>query len=210
MDDDQSPHRKVYARGYFDALRAMGVPEHERKIVSSKRIESMVDGLSGVARKAYLATPITEAWTAQQIQREIMREAGHVDRKTLDGCLASLVNMKLIGEPSRGVFKRHRMIRSAEQQAAPVERAAPTKPEEPTKVNPAQTKDAAMEATNSKATPIELLDKLSLRIKNTIKELNCIYDDVQTAAIVIQEQFAESELRSEKLKQLQQLLKGLG
>jgi hypothetical protein len=58
--------------------------------------------------------------------------------------------------------------------------------------------------------PIDVLGKLSSRLLSVNRDIKKIADDIDSAAISVQEQLEESEGKSEKLKQLQQLLKSLG
>lgn len=51
-------NKVVYARGFFDGLKAAGF---EGEVMNAVRAESLINGLTTVVRQVYDATPIQEA-----------------------------------------------------------------------------------------------------------------------------------------------------
>jgi len=207
MRPDVQPHRKVYARGYYDGLRSAGVTTTKSigEHMNQARMQSIMNSLSGVTRKVFEMVPIAEEWTSKQIHSEAARAGHRIDIRVLEGCLSSLVDSKLISEPSRGHFKKDSMKK---EKVAMVQPKSPLQVEiEPTPVPAAPVAQVTPETLPS---PIAIMGQLSSRLGGIIATLTQFANDFDTAAITIEDQLAESEGKHEKLKQLQQLLKSLG
>lgn len=159
----------------------------------NQRMLSIINGLSGVARKVFDVVPIADEWTAQQMHRELLRLGHNVDIRTLTGCLASLCGSKLIIESSRGNFKKPPIKQEQEK-------VKTTKP---------VVELVKAESAPDAESPIDILGRLSFRVTEIIGSLKKLASEIDTAALIIEERFSESEEKSEKLKQLQQLLKSL-
>ena len=104
-------HRRVYAKGYYDGLKAPGSSTATviGKNMNQARRQSIVNSLSGVTRKVFEMVPISEIWTSKQIHTEAARSGHRIDIRVLEGYLSSLVDSKLIAEPTRGHFKKDAM-----------------------------------------------------------------------------------------------------
>lgn len=204
QDEKSGPHhRKVYAKGFYDGVKAaqVGITTLGESMNHARKM-SLVGGLSGIAKKVFDTVPLGEEWTAGQIGAEMHRTGTAIDMKTLQGCLASLTNQKLIKEPDPGVFTR---------KEKPVAKPAAQEPEYFTKPKEATVLTiATSNQAKAKAAPIDVLSDICQQIDVISAGLKKLKGDIEVAAITIEEQFAESEKRSEKLKQLQELLKNLG
>lgn len=211
-DKSGPPHRKVYAKGFYDGIKAaaFGITTLGEGMNHARKV-SLISGLSGIAKKVFDAVPLGEEWSAGQIGSEVHRTGTAIDMKTLQGCLGSLVNQKLIKETSPGSFTRRERA---------VIQIVKTEPEYFTKPKEAPVLTVTAEKNNQpkdKAAPIDVIGDIAKnmalvisQVNMAITNLNKLKGDIEEAAIIIEEQFAESEKRSEKLKQLQELLKNLG
>ncbi len=180
--------------------------------MNQARLSSLLHGLSGIALKVYEAVPITEIWTKKQITAELIRSGVHTDMRTIEGCLAKLVDKKLIrergiGGASGGAFTR---------EAPPAPRQAAEKPAEASRpvmhlasVNKNVEKAIEMPDTEEK-TPIEIIEGLTSYVDSALKSLQSLRSELDAAAVSIEDMFIASEQRNEKLKQLQTLLKSIG
>lgn len=161
------------------------------------RFQSIRQGLSAVAQKVYDATPIAEEWTTNQIHAELARQGANLNHAITQGCLRSLVGSGLVSEPQRGLFRRVKV-----RQPAP---GGGSKEKEDSEVAKTATAPAATE-TN----PIDKLSALAARCRRMMDLQKELAEDIEMAALEIQDHIAKNDEDMQKLKQLQQLLKSLG
>lgn len=165
--------------------------EHKFKAIHS--------GLSAVAKRVYEAVPIKDEWSKDQVISEVARLYPSMrDAHAISGCLATMVRSGVVIETTPGKFKRE-----------PIDAAAPKK----SQTALSEQKEANMSQTEQKpiavATPIEKiagLQRLAAKIMDDVKALS---SEIETVAIEVEMQFAERDAESQKLRQLQTLLKGL-
>ena len=75
--------------------------------MNATRLKHVEKELSGIARKVLDAVPISDQWQAHTIANEIKRATGSAPEiKIVNGCLESLKSSGLVREPSRGKFIR--------------------------------------------------------------------------------------------------------
>jgi hypothetical protein len=197
-EKENQSNRKVYAKGYFDGLKKAN------EMTPSKFAQKMQNQTT-IAKKVYEAVPIAESWSVKQILSEMFRVTrSQADHKIVNGCIKSLIDSGLVYEPINGQYQRAQVKEKA------------IEPEKiPLKI--VKEKGIEMDVTIKKepdiennSNPIDVLGKLSSRLLSVNRDIKKIADDIDSAAISVQEQLEESEGKSEKLKQLQQLLKSLG
>jgi len=147
------------------------------------RFVQVVSGLSSIALKVYHAVPITEAWTAAQINSELRRQGVTKSTDIVEGCLANLVDNDLVLEKPMGTFRRIEVREPEKKQMA---------------TTPALTVIATSAAP---VDPLQVLAALSNRVRQ-------LADEIDTIALQVDGMFAAVAKDSEKLRQLQNLLKG--
>lgn len=160
-------------------------------MLSQLKYQERIQNLSAIAQKVYAAVPASEPWSMTCIHSEIQRLGGSTrDSRIVHGCLNTLKESGLIEEPARGTF-----IRSA---------IRPIKTKEAPATQPTMKDEAQMTAPIQKQPrkPMEILSELALRCKS-------LADEIETAALEIDEYVSAKDVDSGKLKQLQALLKGL-
>lgn len=162
-------------------------------MISASQFEQRHQSLSAIAKKVYQAVPAKTAWSPSFILSEMQRTGSSTrDLRIIEGCLNSLIDAGLVEEPGPRVFIR-----------APIK--APKEP--PTSVIFSK-EELVIEKPQATAKPIEartpitILSSISVRIK-------ALADELETAALEIEEQIAAKDADAGKLKQLQALLKGL-
>lgn len=163
------------------------------------KFKSIYNGLSSVAKKVYEAIPIQDAWDLKAIIAEMKRIFPSMgDQNVIKGCVNTLVQSGLVEEPKNGHFKR-----------------AVVDPEESSRPDPnldkyfVAQKEAPPWENLPDATPLEKingLQKIAARISQDVKQLS---DAIETVAIEVEDQFSQRDAESQKLKQLQALLKSL-
>lgn len=168
-------------------------------MAKESRIEALLQGQTGVARKLYECVPINDAWTEFQIVMEMRRITGSTpDMKVARGCLRDLADAGLIQRT--GDRYRCTPIQEKPQQK---EVAMPA-------VKPA-TQAAKIAAAQS---PIDLLGDIAGSIvalsKSVGEQLQQIAKRVEDAALQIEQGQEASAANLEKLRQLQSLLRSIG
>lgn len=158
-------------------------------MLSPVKYQERLKNLSAIAQKVYSAVPASEPWSMTRIHAEMQRVGGTSrDQRIVHGCLNSLKDAGLIDEPERSVFVR---VAVRPEKAKPTE-SATTKEEKPM---PAPTQ-------KQPRSPMAILSDLAAKCK-------ALTDEIETAALEIDEYVAAKDADSGKLKQLQALLKGL-
>lgn len=150
------------------------------------RFEQAIRGQTAAALKVYDATPITEAWGVRQIASELHRLGSSMDFKVISGCLGSLVDSGLIARDSKGAYRR-----------VPVRERIPAPDPQP-QPEPMTTKEVTKPKDEAPSTK---LGALAARLRS-------LADELDDAALAIDEQIEGMQADSRRLKQLQELLKG--
>lgn len=158
--------------------------------MKESRALQLEQGLNGVARKVYEAVPAQEPWAKDQICREILRAGSNVSRDVVDSCLHALRGRGLVKEPERGKF-----IRASRRAKQPLDDIQ--NPPEPLK-----------EDRNMSTTKTQTPDALG-RLAGVAKLLRQAAEEIEAAALDFEERTQEQDRDTEKLRQLQALLKSL-
>lgn len=179
-------HRKVYARGLFDGLRKAGIVDVEG-FMNAAKMKQVESGLTGIARKVLEATPIADAWQPHTIANEIKRMTGSApEAKMVLGCLDSLRASGLVREQVRGKWIR----------VAIKDVDTPSDPSAP--VNVVELRKAPEQPTAR-----ELLSQVAIAMMDLAAK-------VEDVAVEIDRAEKRNEEKTAKLRQLQELLRGLG
>ena len=162
-------------------------------MLSPVKYQERLKNLSAIAAKVYAAVPASEPWSMSYINSELQRTGGITrDTRLLHGCLNSLKLAGLISEPERGVFIR-----------VPVRADKPKTQPDPTQKTQT-TEEKKMPATVAKTprNPLAILNELAAKCKT-------LQDEIELAALEIDEYVTAKDGDAAKLKQLQTLLKSL-
>lgn len=161
--------------------------------MTPRRFKALLNEQTIAARKVFDAVPQQEAWTVVQVQSELHRTNSSLrDRRTIEGCLASLVDTGLVKEPQRGVFVRVKVNES--------ELADPT-------FSAGDDAEDVPQAMPEPQSPLDKLGELALQITQHANSLKTLAHKLETAALEIAEQHSKDLAQLEKLKQLAVLLK---
>lgn len=186
--------RRLWGRGFCDGLRAAGVNPEE--FMNYAKQQAAEKNLTGIARKVLDCVPIQEAWTSAQIQSELRRNGVTPERRIVEGCLDSLKSYKLVREPIQGQFQR-----VPARQKMDIKQSELVALTEETKVfMPAQIQTRAPDIAKD---PLSRMAELSKALRSIAAEAEDIALEMEARAHQLQNDTA-------KLRQLQQLLKGLG
>ena len=157
--------------------------------MTPEKQKQKLSGQTTIAQKIFQFVPIAEEWGAAQIGQTMTRACGsQTDPRTLLGCLGQLTESGLIRATSRGTFQRAPIS----QPSAP----QPQKQEKEIKVMTAPVAQATPKATTS---AIDLLASLA-------QKLRAVANDIDAAALAIEEGQTQNAVEAEKLKQLKALL----
>lgn len=153
------------------------------------------------ARKVLEATPLAEIWTIKQVCSELGRRGVRMDVETVAGCLASLKDDGLVREHRRGEFQRI----SAK---APVLAAVPAAQTEPAQAaTPAASAPAAAPV---RGDTLAKIAGLAASLRDAAHQLLSEAQLLDDIAIEVEERIAAVGAESDKLRQLQQLLRSIG
>ena len=164
-------------------------------MISASQFERRHSALSVNCKKVYAAVPISEPWSVSYILSEIQRLSSFTSNmRVVTGSLNALKASGLILEPEPSLFVRApvKPPKGAE------EITTTTEEEEMSKTAPIEKSVKQAEPRNTMA----VLSELAARCK-------ALADEIETAALEIDEYVAAKDADSGKLKQLQALLKGL-
>lgn len=200
-------HRRVYSRGLFDGLRMAGIDNPE-DFLSAAKLERVERELSGIVRKVFEALPASEPWSPSQVLAEMARQTGsRPEHRAVTACLGQLVERGLAKEPTRGLFVRAH----TKPQLAAVPQATASVPSLPCarEEAPAMSKPITAEKSNS-ADPMDRLAALASTLKGLGAQVSQIAREVEDVAIGVEERVQRIHADTEKLRQLQALLKDIG
>lgn len=163
--------------------------------MNAARAAAVLKGQTALAQKVYNAVPIGEPWTAQEIEKELVRTGHPIGIHVIRGCLGALYESGLVRQPDNSRFIRTR-VRDKQQKAEVI-----TMPS--TNVAPIVTPK------ESEVTPADRLLALTDRFKSLVDEFGRMSAELEDIAIAVTEQLSESDADTAKLRQLQQILKSI-
>ena len=170
-----------------------------RKELKESKFKAIHNGLSAIAKKVYEAVPIKDSWEKHKIILELQRLHPSVrDQHTILGCLDTLVRSGLVNQLENGTFRREHVETAASLRAALDKEIGLPEKMKKTEVQ----EDQAV-------SPIEKITRLQQMAAKIIEDVKAMSDAIETVAIEVEMQFSERDAESQKLKQLQALLKGL-
>lgn len=177
---------RVYMRGVFDGLRKAGITDVEQ-FMNAAKMKQVESGLTGIARKVLEAVPINDSWQAHTIANEIKRMTGSAPEiKMVNGCLDSLKASGLVREQVRGKWIRV-AIKDHEAASDPA-----------TPINVVELRKSA-----DQPTARELLSQVALAMMDLAAKVEDVATEIDKAE-------RRNEEKTAKLRQLQELLRGLG
>lgn len=157
--------------------------------MNQRRLTILLEQQTTTARKVFEAVPVKEAWAAHQISSEMKREGCNYSLKVVEGCLSSLAEDGLIKEKPRGSFQR-----------VVIEEPAPVMGVDLA----ADGADAMAYALVKRKQP----DLLTL-LGDIANKLRGLADDIDTAALMSQEEMQKLGHEGRQLQQLREMLKGV-
>ncbi|MFT0533958.1 hypothetical protein ACMHYJ_14185 [Castellaniella hirudinis] len=163
--------------------------------MTPQRQAQILAGQTNIARKVYEAvTPCqNHANTSGEIVAAMYKNTGSgCEHPVLMGCLKKLKESGLIREVVPGSFRRTHIKE---------EKPVATKPN-------AEQKNPTPKAQAKPQDSMQLLGDIAARVRAAAGTLNQIADDIDTAAICLEEKSGEDKKKLETLRQLQALLKG--
>lgn len=168
------------------------------------RQQALVRGLTSVARKVFDATPINEPWSASQIDAELRRLGTPKSIQMVTGCLNGLAKDGLVTEGPLRMFQRVEAREYESPVTLPFLKNFVVPPKEPAVAITLPPKAAPVRHVSA----IDRLSAFSDQARKMATALTAFADDLDEAALLIDEQVAGASKDTEKLRQLQALLRG--
>jgi hypothetical protein len=156
------------------------------------RLANKESSLTNVAKKVLEAIPIRDAWTIQQVYQELARQQHTIEARIIGGCIDDLTERGLIRQPQTGRFQRV-AYKEDTGQAPKVDR----------------TIVAISEGVNDARHMTEINDPLT-SLARLADRLRTMAGEIDDAALAMAQQVQEAKEGTEKLQQLQALLKSIG
>lgn len=180
------------------------------------RAERLLSGQSALAAKVFAAVPILEAWTMEQIKRELERTGTtmKIAPHTVMGCLRDLKDAGLIGEPIREHFRSNtkipRTVMDLELNDDETETPAPASEQSmPVQAPAAAPKPATKPTTlETLANLSESLVEATTALRKVIVSVQTIAKQIDDVALTVETERQESADIVSRYHQLQALLRG--
>ena len=203
LSETEIQRRRAFGRGIYHGLIAAGISDPE-KFMNTTRLARIENGLNSLAKKVLDAVPATETWTKEQIASELYREGHRVALNVMVGALSRMCDQGLVREPERGRFIRvqgqdaetidQQEITIVSSTIQPIRPEAPPPPPPPAPPPPRDTP------------PRDVLTRLA----QIAVMLRSLANETEAIALETEERMQELKRDTEKLRQLQQLLKSIG
>lgn len=162
---------------------------------AAKKLEIAESALSSIARKVLHATPMNKPWTTHQISGELVRVGCKQDHRTVAGCLSLLKERGLVRETEPGWWVRVQAKKRPEPELVVIQ-AQPDAPQEPEET--------------AKVEIGERLAGLAGQARGLAAQVMEMATAIEDAALDLEEKIHQMEADTEKLRQLQTLLKSIG
>ena len=186
------------------------------------RFKSVLSNMTAAAQKTYAAIPAHSAWTHDEINIELKRLGSHMEYRTMQGCINSLIGAGLVREVAGGGKGPHflraevrgkptKPLKAQEEEAI----EQPTEDEVTTMANlhrPTQAQaqaQAPAQVAPAVKNPVDMLGELAAKTRALSAQLNSLAMEIDSAALAAQDYVEHSDKDTDKLRQLQALLKGL-
>lgn len=165
--------------------------------MNNARLQSILANVSAVSRRVYESVPIEGPWSKADIHHDLLRRnRGARDLRITEGCLKSLKAAGLVTEPQIGHFVRAKVkVKSVTTSQSAKNACTETRP--------------PREAPKF-STPIELLSGLSEKAISLSQQVKALSEEIESAALLIDEYVSARDAEHAKLLQLKSLLKDLG
>jgi hypothetical protein len=158
--------------------------------------EILMQGQTGVAKKVYECVPINEPWTSSQVMTAMRNLTGSTpDNRIVSGCLVSLVDSGLVKKSGRDQFQRIAVDAKQKNQESSMAKA--------------ELKLEVVSEKKSVGTPLEMLSDLAGEIVAMANNLQRLAARVEDVALAVEQEREGNAAAVGKLKQLQDLLKGI-
>lgn len=169
-------------------------------MLSQTRFKQLHNTLNAPVKKVYEAVPLSESWTTTQIIAEVSRLGYSMrDSKAIIGCLDTLKRHGLITEPERGSFVRVEVRETVTHNTF-------DKFLEETKE---KTMATSKPVTQIKQSNLDRLISLSEKASGLALQMKSLASDLENVSLEIEAEIQENVISAQKLKQLQELLKGV-
>lgn len=173
--------------------------KERREELKLARLNHKLSSLNATMKKVYEGVPIQEAWSVADIHASLYRQGiRSLDKSGVRGCLAHMARAGVIREPEYGYFVR--VLGTAPEETK----------HEPETEQTTEKEDMAEAPQPAVAeSPIEKISKLSAQAQTLITAVKKLAADIDTVAIEVEDMFASRDAQTQKLRQLQTLLKEL-
>ena len=172
--------------------------------ITQQRFLSVFNGLSAVLKHLYECVPISEKWTAEQVSSEFARKVGSKPVTEIKKLLNSLDSNGLIVNDA-GLYRRV-IVSGNPSTISAVRPVLQGIGDDIIKAKPTTTQ---FQQPETKASSMDILARIAANARTLAGDIKALANDIDEAALEIEQEFQNSEAKSEQLKQLKSLLKNI-
>ncbi len=200
-------NQPLSAERFYAALMNAGALK-EYQPMTPARFHQIFNSQTITAKKVYEAVPKEEAWPINRIHSAMVRkgQGGGRDMRVTTGCLQSLKESRLITEPQNGEFMRVEVRPKPVIHIEELDLAPEPQPQQPEIETMPTIKDEMNKLHLQKPTPLDRLSALSKRANEIMHMVHQLANDIDAAAIAIEDERTTESADTAKLKQLKALL----
>lgn len=168
---------------------------------SMQRMIQVLRGQTALAQKVFFAIPLTDAWTIHQIRNEVRRQGVAIsDNHKLHACLESLRDAGLLKSgPGFQLFRREHAITPADLERTKERVEGPGE----------QPVAEVVDKPEAPETVFEQLAKIGGRARLIADQLNTLADDIEMAALSVDQRSQQLSAGEQKVKKIQELMREL-
>lgn len=165
--------------------------------MKEEKFNSIYNGLSVQHKKVFESVPGDAYWSAARVGSDMFSKGIKLDLSIITGTLNCLVRNGLVIETEKGMFSRERVEKSAKPKKEVTQAV-----KQITKIEESMTKE--------QRSPFDIIREISLKFMDVAKTINTIAAELDASLSAAETHIAANDKDTEKLKQLQVLLKSLG
>jgi hypothetical protein len=206
-EDRAATVRRIFGRGFVAGLQAAEKGISTMNTMHPGKYEQAERGLTSAARKVLHAVSALQSQPIGAICSELMRGGTAMDHVKVAGCLASLKDDGLVKEPAAGQFIR--VMPRPKEEVLVAQIAQPIRRGESITLVGVNPTDSSLRPVAASTDTLGRLAELSQQLRAHGRLLIDFAESIDNVALDVEQRIQQAEQGADRLRQLQQLLKGI-
>lgn len=203
--------------------KVIGVYYEEEKEVKERKFHKLYRDMTTTSKKVYDVVPLDEEWPVNKIVSELNRRGSNINYPAVEACLNQMRESGLINRNANMEYSREAVELASREEQPPIEKEEPVQQ----LLNPVLPAPVAETFKESLAvapkTPLDIMAELSERANSMrfemveamakmnflLGDVQRLTDDIDQAALTIQEQFESDARELIELREMKTTLKKL-